>query len=116
MATAKPILTTAPRRRWRKGMLVLALAGALLLAWFWRPLHADAVTAASYGAKVACSCRHIGGRSLEDCRKDFEPGMGPVTLSEDAKARSVTARYLLFSWQTATFHPGQGCILEPWQD
>lgn len=116
MATAKPMMRTAPRRRWRKAVLVLAIAAVLLLAWFWRPLRANAVTAAAYGARVACSCRHIGGRSLEDCRKDFEPGMGPVSLSEDAEAKSVTARYLLLSKQTATFRPGQGCMLEPWQD
>jgi hypothetical protein len=116
MATAKPIIAAPRRRRWLKVLLSIAIVVALLLAWFWRPLRANAVTAASYGAHVACSCRYIGGRSLQDCRKDFEPGMGPVTLSEDAEAKSVTARYLLFARQTATFRQGQGCMLEPWQD
>lgn len=104
------------RRRWPKVLLAIAIVAALLLAWFWRSLHANAVTAASYGAHVACSCHYIAGRSLQDCRKDFEPGMGPVTLSEDPEAKSVTARYLLFARQTATFRQGQGCMLEPWQD
>jgi len=60
--------------------------------------------------------RFIGGRDLDDCRKDFEPGMGLVTLSEDAEARSVTARFPLLSTQTATYRDGQGCQLQPWND
>ena len=116
MATAKPIIAQPRRRRWLKVLLITAIVAALALAWFWRPLRANARTAASYGAHVACSCRYIGGRSLADCRKDFEPGMGPVTLSEDVEAKSVTARYLLLARQTATFRQGQGCMLEPWND
>ncbi len=116
MATAKPVLTRPPRRYWRKLALVLALVVVLALGWFWRSLHAKAVVATSYGAHVACSCRFIAGRKLEDCRKDFEPGMEPVALSEDAEAKSVTARYLIVSRQTATFKPGQGCVLEPWDN
>ena len=116
MATAKPIEMKARRRRWPRALLALALIAALVLAWFWRPLRANALTAASYGAHVACSCRYIAGRSLADCRKDFEPGMEPLTLSEDPEAKSVTARYLVFARQTATFRQGQGCMLEPWQD
>lgn len=72
-------------------------------------------TGTAYGAHIACSCRHIGGRSLEDCEKDFEPGMELVGLSEDAEARSVTASIPLVARQTATFREGQGCVLEPWE-
>ncbi|MGE3691380.1 MAG: hypothetical protein AB7F98_08375 [Novosphingobium sp.] len=109
-------MTRQPRRRGRKIALVIALVAVALLAWYWQPLHAYARAGTSYGAHVACSCRHIGGRSLDACRKDFELGMGLVSLSEDKQAKSVTARYLLVSRQTATFHPGQGCILEKWED
>ena len=112
MATANPAVSPRARRRWP--WLVLALLAALL-GWFWQPLNSFAVTGASYGARVACSCRHLGGRSLDDCRKDFEPGMELIMLSEDAEARSVTATFPLLASQTATFTEGEGCRLEPWE-
>lgn len=114
MATAGHISPTPSRRRWRRLLLGLLLVVAGLLIWFWRPLNAYAVTGTSYGAHVACSCRYIGGRSLSDCRKDFEPGMALVRLSDDADTRSVTARLPLLSSQTATYRKGEGCVLEPW--
>lgn len=115
MATANPA-SSAPRRRLRRVLFWLAVALLAALAWFWKPLGGYALTGASYGARVACSCRYVGGRSLSDCRKDFEPGMELVMLSEDAEARSVTARFPLLSRQTATFREGEGCRLESWQD
>jgi len=93
--------------------LVLLLGAAAL---YWPPLNAYAVTGASYGARVACSCRYVGERSLSDCRKDFEPGMELVRLSEDEDAQSVTANVPLLSSQTAFFRKGEGCVLEPWTD
>lgn len=114
MATANPVTDKAATLRRRALWLGLALIFGLL-AWFWSPLHAYARTGASYGARVACSCRFVGGRSLGDCRKDFEPGMELVMLSEDDAAKSVTARFPLLSSQTATYRPGFGCQLEPWQ-
>lgn len=118
MATAKPIASTTPRRRnrARKLWLLLAVLAAGALAWFWHPLRSYAVTGASYGARVGCSCRYVEGRALGDCRKDFEPGMALVRLSEDEAARSVTASFPLLSRQTATFREGQGCVLEKWGD
>jgi hypothetical protein len=121
MATAKPPALPpsrrAPRRRrWRTALVCAVLAVVLLLAWFWKPLNGYAVAGASYGARVACACRQVGGRSLGDCRKDFVPGMALITLSEDAKARSVTARFPLLSSQTAQYREGEGCVLEKWED
>lgn len=109
-------LTIAPRKsRWRWVLLVtVVLLGAGVA--FWTPLHGLAVTGASYGARVACSCRYAGGRDLSDCRKDFEPGMTLVSLSEDEAAKSVTARFALLAAQTATYREGQGCMLQPWND
>lgn len=54
-------------------------------------------------------------RSLDDRAKDFEPGMELVSLSEDRKARSVTARFPLLGGTTATYREGWGCVLEPWR-
>lgn len=114
MATANPVTDRTARLRRRALWFGLALI-VVLLAWFWSPLHAFARTGAAYGARVACSCRYVGGRTLSDCRKDFEPGMELVMLSEDDAAKSVTARYPLVASQTATYRPGFGCQLELWQ-
>ena len=125
MATAKPpalppakraLPRAARRRSWRSALALAAIAAVILLAWFWKPLNGYAVAGASYGAKVTCACRQIGGRSLEDCRKDFLPGMALITLSEDAKVKSVTARFPLLSSQTAQYREGEGCVLEKWRD
>jgi len=115
MATVNPALS-GRSRRWRRLVLLALVLAAALLAWNWRPLTGFAVTGASYAARVGCSCRFVGGRSLSDCRKDFEPGMELVTLSEDVQAKSVTARFPLLSSQTATFRKGEGCRLEPWRE
>ncbi|HSG35796.1 MAG TPA: hypothetical protein VLA37_14790 [Sphingomonadaceae bacterium] len=83
--------------------------------WFFGGALVDqAVAGTSYGARVACSCRYVGGRDLEDCRKDFEPGMELVSLSEDEGDKSVTASVLYLVSQTATYREGPGCVLEPW--
>lgn len=97
-------------------MFWLAVLAAILLAWFWKPLNAYAVLGTSYGARIACSCHFVAGRELSDCRRDFEGRMGLVMLSEDADEKSVTGWIPLFSSQTATFHEGQGCVLEAWDD
>lgn len=116
MATAKPKATSQPRRPARRAIWWLALAALALLAWNWRPLNARAVAAASYGARMACSCRFVAGRELSDCRKDFEPGMGLVMLSGNDEEKSVTARLVPLASETATYREGWGCVLEPWKD
>lgn len=105
-----------PRRRSLRWFLIALGVLAGLGMFVWPQLHGYAVTGAAYGARVACSCRFVGGRALGDCRKDFEPGMALITLSEDVSARSVTARFPLVSEQTATYRQGWGCVLEPWDN
>ena len=39
-----------------------------------------------------------------------------VSLSEDTKDKSVTARFPLIASETATYREGYGCVLEEWQD
>jgi hypothetical protein len=112
MATANPPVSR-PRRR-RIWLLVALVALAALIAVFWRPLTGYAAVGTAYGAHVACSCRYAGGRSLEDCAKDFEPGMELVSLSEDRAAKSVTASFPLLASTTATYREGWGCLIEPW--
>lgn len=102
------------RRRWPLVLAVLALIGAGV-AWYFRaPITGYSQAAAAYSAHVACSCRYIGGRSLEDCEKDKLAGMELVMLSADAEAKSVTARFPLLASETATLRDGYGCVLEPW--
>ncbi len=86
-------------------------------AYLYRaPIAGYTAAGAAYSARVACSCRHIGGRDLDDCAKDKLAGMELVTLSEDADAKSVTARFPLIASQTATYRKGYGCVLEQWHD
>ena len=92
--------------------LLVLVAGT---AWFYRePIAGYTTTGAAFGARTACSCRYIAGRGLGDCKKDFEPGMEPVFLSENAEDKSVTARVPLIASATATYRDGFGCVLEPW--
>ena len=114
MATAKN-RTQRSRPTWLKVLLVLLL-GAAALAWFYRePIGGLSGAGAAFGARTACSCRYVAGRDLADCKKDFEPGMSVVFLSEDAEAKSVTARVPLIASATATYREGFGCLLEPWE-
>lgn len=119
MATAidqpRPAPRPVRRGKWvRRAVLLALLVAGAALAFFWRPLHARVETGVAYGARVACSCRFVAGRPLGDCRSDFAAGMGPVLLSEDAAARSVTAYVPLIASQTAAMRDGSGCVLEPW--
>lgn len=105
----------SPARRWRLWLVLALIVLAALLAAFWQPLTGFARVGAAYGARVGCSCRYAGGRSLSDCAKDFEPGMELVSLSEDRQAHSVTARFPLLGGATAIYHEGWGCVLEPYR-
>ena len=94
--------------------LLVLVAGT---AWFYRePIAGYTTTGAAFGARTACSCRYIAGRGLGDCKKDFEPGMEPVFLSDDEEEKSVTAYVPLLASETATYREGYGCVLEPWED
>ena len=116
MATDKPKIPGRPSR-W-KGRLILwgLLLAAALLAWFWKPLHAHAMALAAQSARTACSCHFVAGRDMVSCRRDLPRGLNPVFLTEDGEAQSVTAWVPLLSSQAATYHEGQGCVLERWQD
>ncbi|WP_317974950.1 hypothetical protein [Novosphingobium pituita] len=98
-------------------LALLALAiGAAFVMLVWRPAQATARLEAARAARVACSCRYVGGRTLGDCEKDMPPGRFPVSLSQDPAAHTVTASVPLAAAQTATYRKGWGCLLQPWQD
>jgi hypothetical protein len=99
------------RLLWTAGVVVALLA---LWAAFGSAALGYARAGTAYGARVACSCRYVAGRSLEDCTKDKLAGMELVTLSDDDEAKSVTARMLILASDTATYRKGYGCVLQPW--
>lgn len=100
-------------RLWRWVLLVAVVLGALL--WLYRDALAGyAAAGTAYGARVACSCRYQGGRSLDDCAKDKVAGMELIRLSEDRAARSVTATFPLVRSDTARYREGPGCVLDRW--
>jgi len=97
-------------------MIILAVTAIAAAVWFNRePISGYASVGTSYAARVACSCRFVGGRSLEDCTKDKLAGMELVSLSDDVEAKSVTATFPLVTSNTATFREGYGCVLETWE-
>jgi len=112
MATTIPVSASGSLRK--KTLLVGLVLIAGILAWFWRPVHAYARAGTAFGARVACSCRFVGGRHLSDCRKDFEPGMGLIVLSEDVATKTITARFPLIASDSATYRKGLGCQLFAW--
>lgn len=96
------------------GLVVLALG---LAAHYYRePIQGYAGVSTSYAARVACSCRFVAGRDLEDCAKDKLSGMEMVSLSENPDAQSVTASIPFVNTATATNREGYGCVLESWEN
>ncbi len=87
-------------------LLILALGGAYAYALSQKPLLE---LGAGYGARVACGCRYIGNRPLSDCKKDFEPGMEMISLSDDPATKTVTASVPLLVSRSARFDPLLGC-------
>jgi hypothetical protein len=117
LAMAKSPASASSRRPryglWLLALIALGLGGS---AWAFRePINGYGSIASAYSARVGCSCRFVGGRSLEDCAKDKLPGMEAVTLVDDPQAKSVTARFPLVAEATATYREGYGCVLEPWE-
>ena len=106
---------TGKSRKWPWVLLAAALLLAGLAYAFRAPINGYAGAGTAYSARVACSCRFVAGRSLEDCKKDKLGGMEQNSLSADEESKSVTARFPLIRSDTATYKKGYGCILEEWQ-
>jgi hypothetical protein len=101
-------------RRWLRVLFVLLVLAAGLFLWFRTPITGYAQVSSAYAARVACSCRFVAGRTLEDCAKDKLAGMELVSLSENEEGKSVTARFLLVASDTARMRDGYGCVLDKW--
>lgn len=101
----------------RRILLMVILPATLLLgagfyAWRQKPLLELGV---GYGARVACGCRYIGNRPLSDCRKDFEPGMELIQLSEDKGTQTIRASVPLIASRSVKYDKILGCQPEPFQ-
>jgi len=113
MATVKKT-SGAPLTKWRialyVGMLFLLILIAVL-SYNYAFLRGQLNVGTAYGARVACSCHYLGGRDIEDCQKDFEPGMEVIGLTVDEERKRVTASALLIESATAEFREGWGCVM-----
>jgi hypothetical protein len=94
-------------------LLLIGAGGAYAYAQSQKPLLDLGV---AYAARVGCGCRYIGNRGLEDCYKDFEPGMEPIRLSDDPATKTVTASVPLLTSRSATFDPVLGCQPNAYRD
>ena len=101
-------------RRWLQAVLILALVLGGVFYVYREPLLGYSRAGAAYGARIGCSCRYIDGRELGSCKGDLEQGMGFVFLSENADAKTVTARVPLLASATAEYRKDWGCVLEKW--
>jgi len=109
-------MATAIRRgNWPLAVVALIAVVLAILLFFREPLVGYARTGAAFGARTACACRYVAGRSLKDCKQDFEPGMWAVFVSDDTEAKSVTGSVPLLARETARYRPGYGCVLDPWK-
>src|SRR3546814_18960645 len=91
---------------------LLLLCGLALLLWKWPDLKARPEAGAAYGARIACSCRYVGNRSMESCEGDMEPGMDMVSLDVDPPNREVTGNFPLITKRTRRVRRGLGVFLQ----
>lgn len=113
MATVKNTSRT-PLTRWRMalyGGAIFLLILIAVLAYNFAFIKGQLSVGTAYGARVACSCHYVGGRDIEDCRKDFEPGMELIGLTVDDERKRVAASVPLIASATAEFREGWGCVM-----
>lgn len=91
-------------------VLLILLIAAVVYAMRMKPTIELGV---GYGAHVVCSCRYIGGRDMQSCYNDYEPGMEMISMTDDEEEKRVTASVPLLASRSAQFREGLGCVLEP---
>jgi hypothetical protein len=90
----------------------VALGGAYAYLYSQKPFLELGV---GYAARIACGCTYIGNRPLDDCSKDFEPGMELISLSEDKATKTITASVPFMVSRSARFDPLLGCQPDPFK-
>jgi hypothetical protein len=97
-------------RKIRYGFIAVAALALLWLVFNFSDLRGQARLGTAYAAHIACSCRYIEGRPLDACYKDFEPGMGMITLTDDPAAKRVRASVPLMASAMAERRGDFGCL------
>lgn len=109
----------------RAVMALIAIFILLLivtLIWLWPTMKSYSETGAAYAARVTCSCHYIGGRTMEDCAKDMEPGIEIVTVEKVTEdddgnpVKRITTKVPIFATDQADFIEGSGCVLQSWKE
>lgn len=104
-------------RQLRRLLVRLAVAAIVALAvFYWYSQRHDARAKTAYAARIACSCHHVAGRTLDQCRDDLPANMGAVMLSEVAGEKAVKASLPFFGSDVARYRAGSGCVLDGWKD
>lgn len=104
MKVKRPILT---------GTIIVLLVLLIAVIVYAMRMKPTIELGVGYGAHVVCSCRYIGGRDMESCYNDYEPGMEMISMTDDPEERRVTASVPLLATRSAQFREGLGCVLEP---
>ena len=104
MKVKRPILT---------GTIIVLLVLLIAVIVYAMRMKPTVELGVGYGAHVVCSCRYIGGRDMESCYNDYEPGMEMISMTDDPEERRVTASVPLLASRSAQFREGLGCVLEP---
>ncbi len=113
---ASPTITQRPKEKGSKrkpALIVIAVVLFIALAWFaynYRGIKGQAELAAAYGAHITCSCRYIAGRELNNCKRDFEPGMDMLAVTDDPENKRITASIPFLAKAIAERRGAYGCI------
>jgi len=91
-------------------VVVLGVIGGLVWQFWLKGQVAYAEVATAYGAKMVCSCLHIGERPMESCKQDFTADVSAVSFSDDGSTTRATVLGGLIGSQ-AKYEPGLGCTL-----
>jgi hypothetical protein len=115
MATPTFTKRAAPPTLKRRYILPVVGSVALIaLAWLaynYQSIKGQAELAAAYGAHIACSCRYIAGREIENCKRDFEPGMEMLNVVDDPENKRVIASIPFLAKAMAERRGAFGCIV-----
>ncbi len=106
-------LNRPKKSRMRKLSISVLLIIAIILGYILYNMASftgNAQLGTAYASHIMCSCRYIQGRSLEDCQKDFEPGMDIVHISDDPTNKRLTASVTFLSEAVAEYRGDFGCI------
>ena len=112
-ATSPKPTSKAPMSLWQKAKYAIFAIFGLAILWLvfnFSDIKGQAKLGTSYAAHIACSCRYMEGRTLNSCYKDFEPGMGMVSLTDDPTHKRITASVPLLAQAVAERRGDFGCL------